>query len=165
MEDLNNIPFNNELKLASFNISNMYTNIPTQQLADIITHLCKHNNIDHTTQTEILKICDTILKQNYFEFQDTKYSQTQDLAMGAPTSSILSEIYLQYMEYTEIYNILKQHNIIGYFRYVDNILMVYIDKDTNIQNVLEQFNNISPTLNFTVEQEVNNSIHYLDLTI
>ena len=30
MEDLNNIPFNTELKRASFDISNMYTNIPTQ---------------------------------------------------------------------------------------------------------------------------------------
>ena len=82
MEDLNNIPFNNELKLASFDISNMYTNIPTQQLPDIITHLYKHNNIDHTTQTEILKLCDTIVKQNYFEFQDTQYFQTQGLAMA-----------------------------------------------------------------------------------
>ena len=58
------IPFNDELKLASFDISNVYTNIRTQQLPDNITHLCKHNNIDHTIQTEILKICDTILKQN-----------------------------------------------------------------------------------------------------
>ena len=84
--------------------------------------------------------------------------------MGAPTSSILSEIYLQYVEYTEICNILQQHNIICYFRYVDDILIVYNDEDIDIQNVLEQFNNISPTLNFTIEQEVNNSIHFLDLT-
>ena len=72
---------------------------------------------------------------------------------------------MQYTEHTEIYNILQQHNIIGYFRYADDILIVYNDKDTNIQNVLEQFNNISPTLNFTIEQEVNNSIHFIDLTI
>ena len=143
----------------------MYTNIPSQQLPDIITYLCKQNYVDHPTQTEIPKLCDTILKQNYFEFQDTFYFQTQGLAMGAPTSSILSEIFLQYIEYTEICNIIKQHNIIGYFRYVDDILIVYNDKDTNIQNVLKLFNNISPTLNFTIEHEVNNSINFLDLTI
>ena len=51
MEDLHNIPFNNELKVASFDISNMYTNVPTQQLPDIITHLCKQNIIDHSTET------------------------------------------------------------------------------------------------------------------
>jgi hypothetical protein len=85
--------------------------------------------------------------------------------MGALTSSIVSEIYLSYKEHTEIYDILKHHNIIGYFRYVDNILMIYNDKDTNIQNILELFNNVSPTLNSTIEQEVNNSIYFLDLTI
>jgi len=45
--------------------------------------------------------------------------------MGAPTSSILSEIYLQYLENTEIFDILLKHHIIGYFRYVDDILIVY----------------------------------------
>ena len=85
-------------------------------------------------------------------FQDTQNFQTQGLAMGGPTSSILSEMYLQYIEHTEIYNILQQHNTIGYFRYVDDILIEYNDKDTNIQNVLKLFNNISPTLNFTIEQ-------------
>ena len=99
-----------------------------------------------TGQTEILKICDTILKQNYFEFQDTQYSQTQGLAMGATTSSILSEIYLQYIEHIEIHNILQQHNIIGYFRYVGDILIFYNDKDTNMQNLLELFNIYPPHL-------------------
>jgi len=36
----------------------------------------------------------TILKQKYFKFQDSFYVQNTRLAMGAPTSSILSEIYL-----------------------------------------------------------------------
>ena len=66
--------------------------------------------------------------------------------MGAPTSSILSEIYLQYIQHTEIYNILQQHNIIGYFRYVGDILIFYNDKDTNMQNLLELFNIYPPHL-------------------
>ena len=57
--------------------------------------------------------------------------------MGAATTSILSEVYLQYIEHTEIYNILQQHNIVGYFKYVDDILIVYNHKNTNIQNVLQ----------------------------
>ena len=59
----------------------------------------------------------------------------------------------------------KEHSIIGYFRYVDYTLIVHNDRDTNIQNVLKLFNNISPTLNFIIEHEVNNSINFLDLTI
>jgi len=45
--------------------------------------------------------------------------------MGAPTSSVFSEIYLQYIQNTEIYNLLLKYHIIGYFRYVDDILIIY----------------------------------------
>jgi hypothetical protein len=45
--------------------------------------------------------------------------------MGAPASSILSEIYLQYLENTKIYGILAGSKIEGYFRNVDDILVIY----------------------------------------
>ena len=84
--------------------------------------------------------------------------------MGAPTSSILSEIYLQYLENTEIFDILLKHHIIGYFRYVDDILIVYKNGMTNIHDMLVTVNKITPTMTFTME-EVNNSINFLDITI
>ena len=41
--------------------------------------------------------------------------------MVAPSSSILSEIYLQFLENTEALNILTKPGIESYFRYVDDI--------------------------------------------
>jgi len=58
-----------------------------------------------------------------------------------------------------------KHNIKGYFRYVDDILLVYIDNTTNIHNVLDEFNNPTPKLKFTLEEEQNNRISFLDITI
>jgi hypothetical protein len=52
------------------------------------------------------------------------FAQNNGLAMGAPTSSIFSEIYLQLLENQKIYQLLNKHNIKGYFRYVDDILIV-----------------------------------------
>jgi hypothetical protein len=47
--------------------------------------------------------------------------------MGAPTSAILAETYVQHMEHMQIhvYPILIKQHIIGYFRYVDDILVIY----------------------------------------
>jgi hypothetical protein len=47
--------------------------------------------------------------------------------MRAPTSSILAETYLQHMEHTQIYSILikQQIVVVAYFRYVDDILIIY----------------------------------------
>jgi hypothetical protein len=92
--------------------------------------------------------------------------QTEGLAMGAPTSSLLSEIYLQHLEGTRIFDILVQHQIVGFFRFVDDILVTYRQSLTNIRvhEVLTKFNNLTPKLNFTLEEETNN-INFLEITI
>ena len=84
--------------------------------------------------------------------------------MGALTSSIFSEIYLQYLENTKIFYILINYRIVGYFRYVDDILIVYKKELTNIQEILDLLNNVTPTITFTME-EVDNSTNFLDTTI
>jgi hypothetical protein len=38
------------------------------------------------------------MEQNYFQFQEKYFKQTEGLAMGAPTSAILAETYIQNME-------------------------------------------------------------------
>jgi len=153
------------MKFASFDISNMYSNIPTGELIAILSDSCITNNVDDMTKKEIMKITQTIISQNYFQFQDTIYLQKEGLAMGASTSSILSEIYLQHMENTTVPELLEKHIIKGYFRYVDDILLVYTDNTTNIHKALDEFNNPTPKLKFTLEEEQNNQINFLDITI
>jgi hypothetical protein len=46
MKDLSEILFAPKLKLATFDISNMYTNIPTEELINIIEGLCEKHNIE-----------------------------------------------------------------------------------------------------------------------
>jgi hypothetical protein len=48
--------------------------------------------------------------------------------------------------------------------YVEDILIIYDSLNTDILSVLNEFHKIQQ-LNFTMECETNNTIHYLDLTI
>ena len=73
MKDLLDIVYDNNIKFASFDITNMYTNIPTDELPNIIRNLCSVNNIKPTTQSEILHLCYIALSQNYFQFKDSYY--------------------------------------------------------------------------------------------
>ena len=91
--------------------------------------------------------------------------QDYGLAMGAPTLSIFSEIYLQYLENTTIFHILTKHHILVYFRYVDDNLVVYQNNTTNIHKVLNTFNNSTPTMHFTMEEAFENKTNFLDTTI
>ena len=148
MHDLQEILFDNDLKLISFDIFNMYTNIPTNELTKLIQYMCAHNDINTTLQNDLLQQCNTILSQNYFQFGTHQYIQKQGLAMGVPTSSIFSEIYMQYVEHTKIFEILVKHKLVGYFRYVDDVLIIYKETTNNIHEILDMFNIISPYTDF-----------------
>jgi hypothetical protein len=81
-----------------------------------------------------------------------------------PTSAILAETFIQHLEHTIIYQILTKHQIIDYYRYVDN-LIVYNELHKNIENALLDFNIVHPKIKFTMEKETHDSINYLDMTI
>jgi hypothetical protein len=85
--------------------------------------------------------------------------------MRAPTSAILAEVFIQYLQYTKIVDILQKSQIIYYHRYVDDILIIYNAHTTKINDVLDEFNKIHMKVKFTIEKEENNKINFLDLSI
>jgi len=54
----------------------------------------KFNLLDSHTNQELLTWYNTITKQNYFTNKNNIIIQNDGLAMGAPSSGILSEIFL-----------------------------------------------------------------------
>jgi hypothetical protein len=85
--------------------------------------------------------------------------------MGAPTSAVLAEVFIQSLGHTKIIDILKKSQIIDYRRYVDDILIIYNAHITNINDILGKFNKIHPKIKFAIEKEENNEINFLDLSI
>ena len=143
----------------------MYTNIPTHETLSVIDTACNKNLVEEWLKRDIINLSKTIIDQNYFQFEELTYKQNDGLAMGAPTSSIFSEFYLQHHENSRIYDLLRNHNIAGYFRYVDDILIIYDESTMNIKDLLHCFNNPNPKLKFTLEKEVKRRINFLELTI
>jgi hypothetical protein len=85
--------------------------------------------------------------------------------MGAPTSAILAEIFIQYLEHNDIIQILQKHHILDYYRYVDDILIIYNENCTNIQDTSNDFNSVHPNIQYTMEMQTDNKLNYLDITI
>jgi hypothetical protein len=72
--------------------------------------------------------------------------------MGAPTSAILAEISIQHLEHNDIIDILQKHHIIDYYRYVDDIQIVYNENNTNMEDILKEFNSIHSNIQNTMEK-------------
>jgi hypothetical protein len=69
--DLNNICIDKNTRMCSFDIKNMYTNIPTKQVIEIITQVL--NNQDVHPKQEIINMTRTVVDQNFFTFNDEYY--------------------------------------------------------------------------------------------
>jgi hypothetical protein len=166
IDELINNPFDPKLQFVSFDITNMYSNDPTDDLINIIESLRENHGIIDKLKYELIKHFQHHNKTKLLQiFLNIFYLQEKGLAMGSPTFSIFSEIYLQYIENTAIYDILRYNNIAGYFQYVDDILIVYNNTTTNIIDVFNSFNEVMPTMKFRIVVEVDNKIKFLDITI
>ena len=83
--------------------------------------------------------------------------------MGSPISSSLAEIYLQFFEELTIRHWMERGEISYYTRYADDILIIYDQNKTNEDSITNCMNNIHKYLEFTLTEEENNNINYLDL--
>jgi hypothetical protein len=69
----------------------MPTNIPTDEVLTIVELACENNIVGESLKHDIIKPTRAVMDQNYFQFIGQTYVQHEGLAMGTPTSSILSE--------------------------------------------------------------------------
>jgi len=161
LEKLHNITVTENTKIMSFDIKNLYTNIPVPETLNIIKNKIK-NDLESINLINDLKI---ILSQNYFQFNNKFYNMKDGLAMGSPLSSIISETFLQEYENKTVENLKAKYNIITWIRYVDDILCIVEENIDISDEILNTLNTQHPNLQYTLERESNNSISFLDIKI
>jgi hypothetical protein len=91
----------------------MYPNLPIKETKHILQNNIIQNKSNKPTIKEILNWYTTITQQNYFTHKDRIVIQSDGLAMGAPTSSIFSEIFL-HLEENKLNLIAKKLSLIKY---------------------------------------------------
>ena len=163
---LQNIHVPHNSTLASFDITNLYTNIPIQETTEILEDLLKNNRTPETHIREIITLTNTITKQNYFTHNNKFYTQIDGVPMGSPISSILAEIFIHHIEQKYIlHNNKHAHKILYWHRFVDDIILLYKGNKRQVENFHKYINSIHPKLKFIIDIEKDNSINFLDLTI
>jgi hypothetical protein len=92
-------------RMITLDIKDLYVNIPIKETLTITKSLLLEHNDEHTTK-QILTLLETILQQNYFSFQNNTYQREKVVSMGSPISNTIAEIFLQYLENTHLKQIL-----------------------------------------------------------
>ena len=87
--------------MITFDIKDLYVNIPITETLAITKQLLSEHNEEQIT-TQILMLLESVLQQNYFSFQNNTYQPEKGVSMGSPISNTIAEIFLQYLENTNL---------------------------------------------------------------
>jgi len=165
IRELKQTPVTSTSLFTSLDITNKYSNIPFKETKQILKNMLASHMTDHNISSEILICYEVIIKQNYFAHGDRAITQTDGLTMGASSSGIISEIFLQHFEHSHLHILAHKHKLVNYFRYVDDVLLICDALHNDIHTILSDFNSFHPNLQFTKETEHNKKLNYLDITI
>ena len=125
-EELLKLQINENMTLITLDIKDIYVNLPIRGIMQNVSYwLNKHNNHNQQTSEQVLNMINTIVKQNYFQYQGQIF-QPQKYSNGSPMSSTSAEIYLQFLENIYIKHWLDSKEISFYKRYVADILILRI---------------------------------------
>ena len=152
-------------KLASIDVSSLYTNIPHDEGVQSVLHFLQNNadkyKYPEQPSPEILELINLVLKNNVFEFNEQFYLQTQGTAMGTKIAPAYANLFMGKLE-THLISKASEH-IHTWKRFID-IFIIWTGTTEEFEQYMTTINQIHPTIKFT--QEINdNELTFLDVTI
>ena len=150
--------------LSSHDVSALFISVPIDPALNIIKDILdKDNALKERTVMEvsdIILLLEFCLKNTYFSFQDQFYEQVEGAAMASPVSSIVVNLYMEYLEQKALSTAPPKF----WHRYVDDTFVIH--KEANKQGFLQHINSVDPAIRFTVEDnKEDGSIPFLDTVV
>lgn len=146
-------------KLISLDVVSLFTCIPFDLLTDLIERkwerIDPHTTMDQNTFLQAVEVC---ARSPFFRFNNKFYLQKLGFPMGASASPSFSDFVME--DCLEI-SVEKLPFIPPFInKYVDDLCMCVPQNSVNL--VLDIFNSYHPCIQFTMEQEANNVLPFLD---
>ena len=161
--------FNNtdSLFMSSFDISNLYTNIPIHETINILLNLIYSNGVISflgLSRNLFKNLLELASCNSFFVFNDVLYKQTDGLGMGLPLSGCLSNIFLCFNESIWLSNCPINFKPVFYKRYLDDTFILF-HHPSHAPLFLQYMNNQHPNITFTMENEHNRKLPFLDVLV
>ncbi|BHF78434.1 hypothetical protein SprV_0602154700 [Sparganum proliferum] len=143
--------------LVSFDVSSLFTSIAQDLAVKAIELLLREkydeteNRLGHAQIVQLLQFC----LKTYFTFDGTINEQVK----GTPISGLIAEAVLQRLESL----VFQNHRPRLWARYVDDTFVVIISDQ--VLTLKERLNADFPGIQFTMEEEENNQLAFLDVIV
>lgn len=160
---IQNINIDDNEVLISFDVVSLFPSIPInlalQTIKEKWTILEKFTRIPQELFMEILTFC--IKETRYFKYEDKLYEQRKGMPMGSPASPVIADIIMEVLLDTSLNKMKTKPKILT--KYVDDLFAI-VRKDT-IESVMTTLNAFHKNIQFTMEEEINGKLPYLDAVV
>ncbi|XP_045463736.1 uncharacterized protein LOC123673296 [Harmonia axyridis] len=159
---INNFKCPPDFVLVSLDVVSLFTNIPFELVElSVVRHWNEISRHTQMSQNDLLELVRFIFDNTYFTYQGRYYRQT----LGSPMGGKLSPILAQYVLDDLLTSVLPGLPFVMPFlkKYVDDLICMI--PEGSLATVLEHFNSYNTHLQFTAEEEVDNSIPFLDIRV
>ena len=166
-EELVKIPNANSYHMASFDVENLFTNIPISETIDICLNYLYTSDL-----SKILGLSKNLFKQflemsvlnSFFLFNGILYRQKEGLGMGLPLGPTFANIFMCFHESVWLSECPSEFKPFLYRRYVDDIFLLFRSK-SHVNPFFDYLNSKHPNIKFTLEHERDGKISFLDASI
>ncbi|XP_069947723.1 uncharacterized protein [Cherax quadricarinatus] len=148
--------------LASFDVTALFTNVPVDQAIDLLRRVINDDTELPVPCQEFVSLVELCVSYKCFRFEDKKYKQLFVLAMGSSLSAVLANLYMEDLESRRILSNIPSS--VTWMRYVDDILVI-VPKNLDVRGILNTINTLEPTIKFTLEEETDNQLPFLDVLL
>ncbi|BHF66782.1 hypothetical protein SprV_0200980400 [Sparganum proliferum] len=161
LEKLKGVSLHPNEVMVSFDVTSLFTSIPQDLAIETIELLLQskydetENRLGRAQVVQLLKFC----LRTYFTFDGTIYEQVKGTPMGSPISGFIAEAALQRLESL----VFQHHKPKFWARYVDDTFVV-IDRN-RLLAFKDRLNAVFPDIRFTMEEEENNQLAFLDVLV
>ena len=152
--------------MVAFDVESLFTNISLDETINIcIDRVYKRKKkANGLLKRHFKQLLTYATKSSYFLFNGVYYSQIYGVAMGSPLGPTLANLFLAYHEENWLNNCQVQFKPTFFRRYVDDIFLLF-DSHDHVKKFLKYMNSRHRNINFTYEEEQNNTLAFLDIKI
>ena len=130
-------------------------------IKDYVNNDDQFNRKTAIPQDKFLDLVHLFLTTTWYTFNSQFHQQTDGVAMGDPASSTTTEIYMQAYECIAITTALYPQKV--WERFVVDVYSIL--KRTHLENFFHHINNLHQKIKFTMEEESNGKLAFLDILL
>ena len=160
LKNLSNLPEN--CILCAIDVIGLYPNIPRDGGLTAVRNALEKRTDQSVSTDSLVELTECVLKNNYFEHNSRVFRQLKGTAIGTKMAPSYSILFMGELEE----NILEKCELKPFiwWRYIDDIFMIWEHGEEKLKEFLSFLNNCHPSIKFTYEYSYE-KINFLDVTV